>query len=118
VSSTSHWEAVYRGRVTGELGWCEPRPSTLDLVLRFSEPTDPAIDVGASRLVDELVYAGYEQITVLDLCETALDRAQARLRSAAGKVTWIRSATNSRSPYPGQHCGPMVTTRRTKEEHR
>ena len=75
VSSSTHWDAVYRGGATEDLGWYEPRPSTLDLVLRFSEPTDFAvIDVGAgdSRLVDELLHAGYEQITVLDLSETAL----------------------------------------------
>lgn len=100
VSSTAHWEAVYDGRATEELGWYEPRPSTLDLVLRFSAPTDAVIDVGAgdSRLVDELLHAGYEQITVLDLSETALRRAQARLGSASGNVSWIRGDVTSWTP--------------------
>jgi SAM-dependent methyltransferase len=91
VSSTSHWEAVYRGRATEDLGWYEPRPSTLDLVLRFSDPADAVIDIGAgdSRLPDELLEAGYERITVLDLSETALDRARSRLGSDAESVRWI-----------------------------
>ena len=91
MSSTSHWEAIYRSRATEDLGWYEPRPSTLDLLLRFSHPTDAIIDIGAgdSRLADELLDAGYQHITVLDVSETALDRARSRLGSAAQDVNWI-----------------------------
>ena len=93
VSSSTHWDAVYRGGATEDLGWYEPRPSTLDLVLRFSEPADAVIDVGAGdgRLVDELLHVGYEQITVLDLSETALERARSRLGPVAGNVSWIHA---------------------------
>lgn len=91
MSSTAHWEAVYRGRATEDLGWYEPRPSTLDLVLRFSDPADAVVDIGAgdSRLPDELLEAGYQRLTVLDLSETALGRARSRLGSAAERVTWV-----------------------------
>ncbi|MDH3293514.1 MAG: class I SAM-dependent methyltransferase [Acidimicrobiia bacterium] len=100
MSSTTHWEAVYSGRATEDLGWYEPRPSTLDLVLRFSAPTDAVIDVGGgdSRLVDELLHAGYEQITVLDLSQTALDRARSRLGPASGNVSWIRGDVTGWTP--------------------
>lgn len=100
MSSTTHWEAVYSGRATEDLGWYELRPSTLDLVLQFSERTDAVIDVGAgdSRLVDELLHAEYEEITVLDLSEIALDRARVRLGSAAGKVSWIRADVTGWTP--------------------
>lgn len=100
VSSSPHWDAVYASRETEELGWYEQRPSTLDLVLRFSESTDAVIDVGAgdSRLVDELLHAGYEQVTVLDLSETALDRARSRLGLAAGTVSWICSDVTDWTP--------------------
>lgn len=91
VSSATHWEALYGGRASEDLGWYEPRPSTLDLVLRFSGPADAVIDVGAgdSRLVDELLHLGYEQVTVLDLSETALYRARPRLGPMAGNASWI-----------------------------
>ena len=100
MSSTTHWEAVYSGRASEDLGWYELRPSTLDLVLQVSERTDAVIDVGAgdSRLVDELLHAGYEDITALDLSETALDRARVRLGSAAGKVSWIRADATGWTP--------------------
>lgn len=91
MSSTSHWEAIYHGRATEDLGWYEPRPSTLGLVLRFSDPADAVIDIGGgdSRLADELLDDGYQHITVLDLSETALGRARFRLGSAAEDLNWI-----------------------------
>jgi len=50
------------------------------------------VEVGGadSRLVDELVSRGYQDITVLELSRAALDRARVRLGYAAtGRVTWL-----------------------------
>ena len=100
MSSTPHWDAIYGSRASEDLGWYEQRPSTLELVLRFSEPADAVIDVGAgdSRLVDELVHAGYERITVLDLAESALERARTRLGAAADNVSWIGADITTWTP--------------------
>ncbi len=91
MATQEHWDAIYQTRATEDLGWYEPSPSTLDLVRRYSTPTDPVIDVGGgdSRMVDELVEAGYEDVTILDLSHAALERSRVRLGSAAGNVTWI-----------------------------
>ena len=99
MSSESHWDAVYRNRASEELGWYEPKPSTLELVRRHSRPSDPVIDVGAgdSRLVDELLRAGYDDLTMLDLSETALDRARSRL-GPDGRVRWIHADVTSWTP--------------------
>lgn len=88
-----HWDNIYRTRGTEDLGWYEPRPSTLALVQRFSSPSDPVIDIGGgdSRMVDELTEAGYSDLTVLDLSNLALARARSRLGSAGGSVSWIRT---------------------------
>ncbi|MFN3215832.1 MAG: class I SAM-dependent methyltransferase [Acidimicrobiales bacterium] len=93
MNSTTHWDAVYAARATEDLGWYEPRPSTLGLVLRFSEPSDAVIDIGSgdSRTADELVHAGYADITILDLSRTALDRVRSRLGPAAREVTSIEA---------------------------
>jgi trans-aconitate methyltransferase len=82
------------------LGWYEPLPSTLDLVLRHSEPAHAVIDVGAgdSRLVDELLHAGCEQLTVLDLSQTAMERARSRLGPLAGNVSWIHADVTRWTP--------------------
>jgi trans-aconitate methyltransferase len=42
-------------------------------------------------LVDHLLEEGYENITVLDIAEKALERAKKRLGKNAEKVSWITS---------------------------
>jgi len=46
------------------------------------------VGAGASRLVDCLLDQGFHQVTVLDLSETALAKARARLPTAA-PVEWV-----------------------------
>jgi SAM-dependent methyltransferase len=91
--SSAHWDTIYRRRATEDLGWYEPKPSTLELILGHSQPSDAIIDVGSgdSRMVDELLNAGYEAITALDLSEAALERVRSRIGSASRDVTWIRA---------------------------
>jgi SAM-dependent methyltransferase len=66
--------------------------ASLDLIrstgaTRHSSIVD--VGAGASRLVDALVDEGYATVTVLDLSESALVAAKARLGPAAATVTWI-----------------------------
>lgn len=51
------------------------------------------IDIGGgdSKLVDHLLNQGFENITVLDISEKALEKAKIRLVEKAKKVTWIVS---------------------------
>lgn len=93
MGSEEHWDDIYRTKNSEDLGWYEPLPSTLALVQRFSSPSDPVIDIGGgdSRMVDELTRAGYGDLTVLDLSDSALTRARSRLGSAGRSVSWIRS---------------------------
>ena len=97
MASQEHWDTIYQTRATEDLGWYQPTPSTLDLVLRHSTPTDPIIDIGGgdSRMVDELAAAGYDDVTVLDLSSAALERSQARLGTAAKNVSWLGAAADS-----------------------
>lgn len=87
-----HWDAVYQGRGETAVSWFSERPEpSLSLVLEFSGPGDPVIDVGggASRLVDALLAEGYADLTVLDLSGAALDIARTRLGARAAKVRWL-----------------------------
>jgi ubiquinone/menaquinone biosynthesis C-methylase UbiE len=93
MTRKDHWEKVYRKRNVHELGWYEPHLRTslkwiaeLDLAR-----DDPIIDIGggASNLVDDLLDAGHQAITVLDISAEALRLARARLGERARKVTWI-----------------------------
>jgi SAM-dependent methyltransferase len=63
----------------------------MELINAASPLRGHVIDVGggASRLVDNLVAAGFESLTVLDISEVALEHAKARLGNAATQVHWI-----------------------------
>jgi SAM-dependent methyltransferase len=88
-----HWENVYTSKDEKEVSWFEESPTvSLDLI-RSTGVTSGAsiIDIGggASRLVDALLEAGFEAVTVLDLSKKALATAKARLGALAAKVRWV-----------------------------
>lgn len=93
MATQEHWDTIYQDRESEDLGWYQPSPSTLDLVLRYSTTTDPIVDIGGgdSRMVDELVAGDYRDVTVLDLSSAALERSRVRLGGAAADVTWVRA---------------------------
>lgn len=90
-----HWEHVYRTKATTEVSWFQKHAAlSLKLIREAGLPLySPIIDVGggASTLVDDLLDAGYENVTVLDLSGAALSAARARLGSRAQRVTWLES---------------------------
>ena len=92
AEAPNRWEGVYRVKEEAETSWFEDRPQmSLDLIAATGAEKDAAIvDVGAgsSRLVDCLLEQGYRRITVLDLSETALAKARARLPKEA-PVDWV-----------------------------
>ncbi len=89
----AHWENVYRTKGEREVSWFQECPSTSSELIRSvgARPHSAVIDIGggASRLVDALVAEGYDAVTVLDLSESALAAAKARLDRTAAGVTWI-----------------------------
>ena len=87
-----HWNSIYRTKAVTDVSWFESEPNTsLELITAASPVSGSIIDVGggASRLVDMLVAAGFESITVLDVSEVALEHAKARLGARANQVRWI-----------------------------
>jgi SAM-dependent methyltransferase len=92
-SRQAHWEGVYTQKGESEVSWFQENPApSLDLIAHVGATPDSAvIDVGggASRLVDNLVERGFEDVTVLDLSEAALEAAKARLGDRAVQVHWI-----------------------------
>jgi trans-aconitate methyltransferase len=88
-----HWENIYQTKQLSEVSWFQPTPETsLDFFNQFNVPTTAKIiDIGGgdSFLVDNLLDLGYEDITVLDISEAAIDRAKKRLGVQASNVKWI-----------------------------
>ena len=94
-TTKKHWETVYTTKQPEEVSWTQEVPQTsLDFIHAFHLPkTAKIIDIGGgdSRLVDFLLEEGYENITVLDISETALAKVKARLGDKSKKVNWIVS---------------------------
>src|SRR5689334_22643155 len=95
MDAKEHWEHVYRAKAPTAVSWYQPEARlSLDLIRRIEpELAAPIIDVGggASTLVDGLLDGGYTDITVLDLAESALAIAQARLGARAQQVHWLEA---------------------------
>jgi 2-polyprenyl-3-methyl-5-hydroxy-6-metoxy-1,4-benzoquinol methylase len=101
----SHWDSIYEATSPDSLRWFEPVPSTLRLVLAHSRPADAVIDVGGgtSRLASSLLDRGYDDITVLDLSETALTRARLELDGRARSVEWMHADVTRFAPTRQWH---------------
>ncbi len=88
-----HWENIYQTKELKDVSWFQPTPETsLDFIAQFNVPaTAKIIDIGGgdSFLVDHLLYRGYQDITVLDISEAAIERAKQRLGDRAEKVKWL-----------------------------
>ena len=91
----SHWERIYNTKLPTQVSWYQPRAlRSLDLIRRVNPPPGGAIiDVGggASTLIDDLLDAGYHDLTVLDISAAALAATRTRLGAQAGSVRWIEA---------------------------
>lgn len=92
ASRRAHWETVYTTKRENEVSWFQENPAlSLELIgLAQLTPKSAIVDIGggASRLVDNLVARGFQNVTVLDLSESALAAAKARLGDQADNVKW------------------------------
>ncbi len=91
-SRQAHWEAVYTAKGENEVSWFQESPTlSLELIDQIAATRSfSIIDIGggASRLVDHLVDR-FDDVTVLDLSEAALQAARNRLGQRSDRVRWI-----------------------------
>jgi SAM-dependent methyltransferase len=92
VTRQEHWEAVYTEKSDQEVSWhqADPRLSTQLITEACNDRTARIIDVGggSSRLVEQLLDAGFNHLAVLDISPAALDRARTRMGDRSGTVQW------------------------------
>jgi len=93
ASTRSHWEDVYATRGETDVSWYQPHSlRSLDMIAAAAPDHGASIiDIGggASTLVDDLLARGYTDVSVLDLSDTAVAKAKARLGTAARTVSWL-----------------------------
>ena len=97
-----HWERVYSDKKSTEVSWYQQHPEcSLDLIRATGiDKTARIIDIGggASTLVDFLLDAGYQNLSVLDIAHSAIEQAKSRLGDRADKVEWLESDITKFSP--------------------
>jgi ubiquinone/menaquinone biosynthesis C-methylase UbiE len=96
MATKQHWEEVYQKRDSAtDLSWYQRYPTkSLELILACgSSKSHPVLDIGggASLLVDSLLEARFERVSVLDISSAALAISQERLGTRASQVTWIEA---------------------------
>jgi ubiquinone/menaquinone biosynthesis C-methylase UbiE len=99
MSDKKHWESIYEQKQPQQVSWFQEHAT---MSFQFIQETGVAKDAqildvggGASVLVDDLLDAGYLNLSVLDISATALHAAQARLGSAASRVRWMEADVTS-----------------------
>lgn len=88
-----HWENIYQSKNFEDVSWYQAIPKTsLDFIEKYNIPqTAKIIDIGGgnSFFVDFLLGKGYQNITVLDISESAIEKAKKRLGNKANNINWI-----------------------------
>src|SRR5437660_10480322 len=103
----THWEEIYREKAPDAVSWYRPH---LEASLALIEKAAPErgvsiIDVGGgeSTLVDDLLARGYQNITVLDVSQTAIDVTKKRLGLAAELIHWLAADITEAALEPGAY---------------
>ena len=93
MNAQTHWDKIYREKAPDAVSWYRPHLETSVALIEKAVPDRGAriIDVGGgeSTLVDDLVAAGYQNLSVLDVSQTAIGVTKNRLGSASERVQWI-----------------------------
>jgi ubiquinone/menaquinone biosynthesis C-methylase UbiE len=91
MEQRDHWENIYSTKAVDDVSWFrEHLGPSLELIEAAQlKPDAHIIDVGggASTLVDDLLEKGFEQVTVLDISQAALDKTKERLGDRASAAT-------------------------------
>ena len=89
----THWENIYQTKAPDAVSWYRPHLETsLALIERATKDRSASvIDVGGgeSTLVDDLIARGFQNITVLDISQVAIDATKNRLGHLGKRVHWL-----------------------------
>jgi len=93
MNREAHWDTIYSTKAGNQVSWFEAVPSvSLEMIdAAGAAPGTCLIDVGGgeSYLIDVLLARGLECLAVLDVSDTAIQHARARIGARAQVVTWL-----------------------------
>jgi 2-polyprenyl-3-methyl-5-hydroxy-6-metoxy-1,4-benzoquinol methylase len=101
MSTQEHWESVYVFKSDQDLSWTQLEPRTSSSLIGEVCLAGRVIDVGGgtSLLPERLLGRGY-LVAVLDIPQTAIDRARSRLGARASQIHWIVADVTATWPFP------------------
>lgn len=89
----THWEKIYSEKASDAVSWYRPHLETsIELMEQAAADRSASIiDIGGgeSTLIDDLLARGYQNVTVLDISQTAIDTTKKRLGTASKNVRWL-----------------------------
>jgi SAM-dependent methyltransferase len=107
MDAQTHWEKIYGSKAPDAVSWYRPHLETsLELIERAACGRSASIiDVGGGEatLVDDLVARGYQNITVLDISQTAIDVTRKRLASGSENIHWLVGDITSAKLEPSSY---------------
>lgn len=93
MDTKTHWENIYATKKPHQVSWYRTHLETsIALIERSaSDRSASIIDVGGgeSTLVDDLLARGFQNITVLDVSQVAIEATQNRLGYHAERIHWL-----------------------------
>lgn len=93
MNNKAHWENVYQSKAPDAVSWYSPHLETSLALIRTanSDPRAAIIDVGGgeSTLIADLLLAGYQNLSVVDISRVALDVAKKRIGKKSDGINWI-----------------------------
>lgn len=95
MEKKNHWDLVYQNKNFQDTSWFQDVPSTSIAFLESLKLDKSAkiIDIGGgeSHFVNYLLDKGFENISVLDISATAIEKKKRELGSKSATITWIVS---------------------------
>ena len=88
----NHWENIYEKKNEDEVSWFQQIPNSSIKLIKSTGIVNPKIiDVGSgrSKLLKSLIDSGYNDLTYLDISESALKKSKEFLGDQSNKVKWI-----------------------------
>ena len=102
MNTRQHWENVYKAKAENEVSWFQQYPViSMKFIETLNLPTDAIIiDIGGgdSHFAEALLDKGYNNIYVLDISVSAIERAKQRLGEKASTIHWIVSDVTEFKP--------------------
>jgi 2-polyprenyl-3-methyl-5-hydroxy-6-metoxy-1,4-benzoquinol methylase len=107
MDAKTHWEKVYATKAPDQVSWFRPHLETSVALIERSVADHSAsiIDIGGgeSTLVDDLLARGFQNVTVLDVSQVAIDATRKRLGHAADRVHWLTADITQLASLPSAY---------------